>query len=207
MKKIIIFAIFLLFITTSSFTQTQKEIGEILEILETSQKDSNVIEKNENISGVYSIYLDAPINSPLEYREIFELLNRVEEKDTVYIKINTPGGSAYTTIALVNSIKACKAVTIAEIQTAYSAGSIIALACKKQIVKKYATMMIHSLQLNIGGDINMLQIELNCFRKFNEDIIKNTFSEFLTNKEIEYILSGGVLWLNEDEIKTRLKIN
>jgi ATP-dependent protease ClpP protease subunit len=133
------------------------------------------------------------------------LLNKVTNKDTVIFKINTNGGLVQTTLAIINAIKSCNAMTVAEIQAAYSAGGIIAMACKKQIVMPYATMMIHSIQLGASGDLNMIQEELKCFKKLNDDIITNSFKNFLTKKELEYVLKGGVIWLNDEEIRNRLK--
>jgi ATP-dependent protease ClpP protease subunit len=205
MKKIISFIVFLLFtISTPSFSKSQKDIDKFLETLDLDIQQQK-FEKLTNKPETYRVYIDDEIGEPNTYREIFELLNKVTNKDTVIFKINTNGGLVQTTLAIINAIKSCNAMTVAEIQTAYSAGGIIAMACKKQIVMPYATMMIHSIQLGASGDLNMIQEELKCFKKLNDDIITNSFKNFLTKKELEYVLKGGVIWLNDEEIRNRLK--
>ena len=208
MKKIISFIIVFIFVSTFSFAQSQEEIDDLLKTLDKQAQDFESLASNSkkiNKPETYNIYLDDDIKEPSNYRNTLELISGARDIDTLIFKINTNGGSVQTTIALVNAIKNCKGTTIAEIQTAYSAGGIIAMACKKQVVMPYATMMIHSIQLGgVGGDINNIQVELTCLRKLNNDIITASFKKFLTKKEIEYVLNGGIIWLNEGEIKSRL---
>jgi ATP-dependent protease ClpP protease subunit len=187
----------------TAFSQTQEDINELMNLLDNQQKSN--IELNKDKEEIYHVYIDDDIVGPAQYREVFELLDKVKEKDTVIFRINTNGGSAQTTVALINSIKNCKAMTVAEIQTAYSAGGIIAMACKKKTVMPYATMMIHSIQLGATGDINKIQKELSCFKKLSDSIIRDSFKDFLTKEELEYVLNGGTVWLNEEEIKNKLK--
>lgn len=169
-------------------------------------KKSNMpIGFQKNFKGEYVVYFDREIMDPPEYRELCILLQNAKKTDTILFKINSFGGDAFSTIAIINAIRASEALTIAEIQTAYSAGGILAMACKKKIVLPYATFMVHSLQTGSQGPIGEIKMHIDCWKKLNDDLIRNTFKSFLTENEINEVNKGGVLWMNEQEIKDRLK--
>ena len=202
-KKIICILGFVILVSTPSFAKGDN-LDNLVEALDAIETVANVpFEKNSD--GAYIVYFDKEISDQSEYRTLVSFLNTAKSTDTIIFKINTGGGNALGMITIINAIKSSAAMTIAEIQTAYSAGGIIAMSCKRKIVMPYATVMIHSVQTGSQGSINNIKSYVNCWKKLNDDIIRNSFKNFLTEKEIEYINDGGILWMNEDEIRARLK--
>lgn len=202
-KKIVCVLGFVVLVSTSSFAKGDN-LDNLVEALDAIEMVANVpFEKNSD--GAYIVYFDKEISDQSEHRALVSFLNAAKATDTIIFKINTDGGSALGMITIINAIKGSAAMTIAEIQTAYSAGGIIAMSCKRKVVMPYATMMIHSVQTGSQGSINNIKQYVECWKKLNDDIIRNSFKNFLTEKEINYINDGGILWMNEDEIRTRLK--
>lgn len=112
----------------------------------------NIISKNE-----YIINIDTDILDPNEYREVFEILRLAKKEDKIILKINSMGGYIHTMIQWVNALLHTKAKTIAEIYTAYSAASVIALSCDELKFQHFCSMMIHNMSLDIGGKISDIE--------------------------------------------------
>jgi len=196
---------FVLLISTISFaTEKNDNLDNLAEALDAIEASVNTpFEKNKD--GAYIVYFDKEIVDPSEYRTLVTFLNNAKSTDTIIFKINTGGGNAIGMITVINAIRSSAAMTIAEIQTAYSAGGIIAMACKRKVVMPYATFMIHSVQTGSQGSINNIKSYVDCWKRLNDDIIRNNFRNFLTENEINYVNDGGVIWMNEEEIRARLK--
>lgn len=158
------------------------------------------------VATEYRYYLDESVSSPQDYHELFELLNVAGENDCVRIIISNFGGSLVTCLAIVNAIRACKAVTIGVLASvAYSAGGVIWLACEGQEVQQHVGFMGHDAQGGSFGSLyqqkQSIEHEMVMLRSLYEDIYKH----FLTPEEIEVLLKNGDLWLNEKEIVERLE--
>lgn len=157
------------------------------------------------IATEYRYYLDESVSNPQDYHELFELLNIAGENDCVRIIISNFGGSLTTCLAIVNSIRACRAVTIGVLASvAYSAGGVVWLACEGQEVQQHAGFMGHDAQGGSFGSLyqqkQSIEHEMVMLRSLYEDV----YEHFLSTQEIEVLLKNGDLWLNEKDIIQRL---
>lgn len=67
-----------------------------------------------------------------------------EERNPVYLVIDTPGGSLDTMFALIDAIMASETPVIGVVTgTAYSAGSLVLLACDQRLGLKHSSYMMH----------------------------------------------------------------
>ena len=163
--------------------------------------DMYVMQKDGN--NVYEVFLDKNITEPEAYRKLILYLNYATEQDTFIFHVNTNGGNLFSALEIYSAIKNTKADTIADIYRAYSAGAVVALACKKIIINDFATMMIHNGTQSMGGDLLELRESSIFFKKFNDDILEILFYDFLDMEEIESIENGKLLWLDEDQLFIR----
>jgi len=164
----------------------------------------SIISKIED--NYYQCYLDSEVTDPKDYREVFDLLKKTSEKDTISLIINTDGGDLFTAVQIYNYILNCKATVIAEIYRAYSAGALIAMACDDIDIKRYATMMFHgSAWSNIDGKVVAVKDHTQFINNLDDDMIENSYDNFLAQNEIDKLKAGIDLWFNEDEINERLK--
>lgn len=158
------------------------------------------------VATEYRYYLDESVSSPQDYHQLFELLNEAGENDCVRIIISNFGGSLATCIAIVNAIRACRALTVGVLASvAYSAGGAIWLACEGQEVQQHVGFMAHDGSgVSYGSLYQQKQSivhEMEQLRSLYEDV----YQYFLTTEEIELLLKNGDLWLTEKEICQRLE--
>jgi len=157
-------------------------------------------------SCYYTVFLDEEVLDPDHYRSFFNLLRRVSSNDIIEIIINTGGGNASTAMQLINAIVSCPAYCIALVYSAHSAGAMIALACDEIKSTLFCSMMFHTTSwCNINGKVNEVGSLSKFVEKWDVEILKTLYKNFLTDKEIEKIISGGDVWLNEVNINKRLK--
>lgn len=160
----------------------------------------NIISKNE-----YIINIDTDILDPNEYREVFEILRLAKKEDKIILKINSMGGYIHTMIQWVNALLHTKAKTIAEIYTAYSAASVIALSCDELKFQHFCSMMIHNMSLDIGGKISDIEGYAKFAMSQDKDIADTIYMGFLTKDEIKKVNSGSEVWLDKNQCLSRIK--
>jgi ATP-dependent protease ClpP protease subunit len=158
------------------------------------------IEKKEIIVNLDSIIADA-----YYYREIFLHLRDSDDDNVIRLIINTDGGYLDTVIQFYYYILNTKAKVIAEVHKAASAGVDIALLCDEIIVHPLSKMMIHTMSYGIYGKSNDIDSTTLFVTQYNKKVFDIIYNSFLTPSEINHVLSGSEMWLNETDIKARLK--
>lgn len=153
-----------------------------------------------------NITLDEPIVDPKYYRCIISELQTLSEHDTVNVTFATNGGSAAGMIMLIESFRNTQATVVgAIIGDCHSAGSILAMNCDQIYVAPYASMMIHNISYGYSGkDADILGM-VSHTSAWSKKLIKETYEGFLSESEINEVLSGKELWLDSDQIKARFE--
>ena len=164
----------------------------------------NMVFVEKVISYIYNISLDEDIEDPAKYREIFNILQRATEHDIINFYINSHGGILVTFVQLYNLLLNCKATTTAVIYTAHSVAALIALSCTKIIVTKFSNMMFHNSTWSVEGDSTKMKDHSDFFFESYKEILETVTRGFLTDKEIEKIMEGKEIWVNQQNIEKRL---
>ena len=150
------------------------------------------------------IDIDTQFFAPDGFREIIRTIEDAREVDTIILKINSPGGDTDSAKAIYVALLETKAKTVARIITAYSAGSIVAMACDEIQTTPHCSMMMHNASTFGYGKISELQAQSS----FYENLFKNWFNElyqgFLSEAEVVDMLKGKDIYLTESDIKQRL---
>jgi len=90
---------------------------------------------------------------------------------------------------------------------AYSAGSMILLACPRIMVKPYASFMAHSVSAGVGGELQKMVDYSKFLQKESDRLIDDLYTGFLTTDEIQDVKFGKrEVWLTDEEILARLNI-
>lgn len=140
------------------------------------------------------------------YLNLINCLKTSEPKDTVIIYLNTVGGSIYTALQIINSIRASEATVVCSLDSiAASAGSMIFLAANKFIVAPNCTMMIHDYSQGIMTSGHSINVQVDFQKSYFKKLYKDIYSGFLTDSEINSVLTGTDMWLSADQILSRLK--
>lgn len=156
---------------------------------------------------IYDIDYVGGLGSPEDYLEDFQIYRNAGQNDIIRIHINSIGGELRTLIQIVNLIKQCPAqvVTILESE-AHSADGLLFLQGDQFVVGDHAAMLIHEPTAGMVESHNKLKKQYEFSSKHTEQVFKDYYKNFLTEEEMEGVLSGQDLWLSSDEISERLKI-
>lgn len=167
--------------------------------------EAKLVQKTKIIKYEYIINIDNDIGDISQYRKICKILRKAKKNDKVIFILNSFGGYVHTIVQLYNHIIDTKAKTEAILYTAYSATAMIALACDKIIVKKFASMMVHSISGGASGKTGEIISQVTFTEKLDKELNEKIYKTFLTDKEMKEVIKGKDFWFSEIELKKRLK--
>lgn len=165
-----------------------------------------LVSKQQVSNTAYRIWLDEEIKDSPYYREALETLDTAGPGDFVYIHIDTVGGSVGTAVKMINAIRQSEAEVLGVLENkAYSAGSLILLACPQILIKPYSTFMAHSISMGAGGDLEKIVDYISFIKGESNRLIEDIYGGFLTKEEITAVKLGHKeVWLKDYEIMERL---
>ena len=100
------------------------------------------------------ITIKGPINKDTASEFIYGL-NKIENKQDIFVFIDTPGGSVDDGMKMFDEIDKFNMTCIA--QRAYSMGFTILQACAKRFITPYATLMQHQMSYGLRGEKEKLE--------------------------------------------------
>ena len=156
----------------------------------------------------YSVNVSQVFGSPFNFDEVIHLLTVATPEDVIHFNINSNGGDFYSLVALRNAIRQTEAqVYMNLLGMAASAGSALFLeSADGYTIHEDSCMMIHSMQCGTGyTDANTIATRAEHNKKINERFVRNTYKDFLTWDEIESVLDGKEIYLEDYEIRERLQ--
>jgi len=159
------------------------------------------------VSQQFTVNLDEAVVEAKYYRGVVSMLMEASEDDSVVFLINSPGGRYNGLVALLEALKMTDATTCAVIiGECHSAASIFALHCDQVFVSDSAEMLCHQVSYAAGGKGSDVLSHVQHVAKISEKLMRSTYKNFLTEQEINEMLSGREIYLDSDEIKRRLDI-
>lgn len=162
--------------------------------------DVPIVRENNKIT----CYLTNEILSPEAYNELSYTLLTASESTEVTLHINTPGGEIDSAVMIRDAIANSKAKVTAYLTgTVASAGTIIALGCDELIVSKNLGFMIHNYSAGLVGKGNELKQRQAFMDRTMEKAFNDFYLGFLTAEEIESVIEGRDMWMDEDEVSIR----
>lgn len=152
----------------------------------------------------YDVYLTDTIDMPCNYNKLVHLLNRAESFEYINLYISNGGGVVDSAFFLIEAIKNSDATVTAYLSgTVASSATIIALSCDEIITSKYLSFMIHNYSTGMHGKGH----ELKAYQNFTDRELNRAFREvykgFLTDEEMDKVIDGTDMWLNEEEVEER----
>jgi len=161
----------------------------------------------ERVNVDYLVALPEEIGSPSQYSTLIALFSFAEEGDTITLEINNGGGYLNTALQICNAMADCKAHITAILNTeGHSAASLIFLSADSCGVGKYASMLCHEGGTGMMGKPSDVRRQMQHYDKMGERVIRDTYEGFLTVEEIDRILDGLELFLDDKEIISRLAV-
>jgi ATP-dependent protease ClpP protease subunit len=160
-----------------------------------------VVDDNRNM---ITAYITGAIEEPSHYNELCYLLNIADDKTTIYLHINTPGGIIDSAFMLVNAIKRSKAKVIGNLSgTVASAGTLISMACDELDVAPHLSFMIHNYSGGMSGKGHEMKARQNFTDKHLNEAFTCFYKGFLTEDEMDNVVNGTDFWMGSEDVKTR----
>lgn len=157
------------------------------------------------ISSLYEFYLVGDIGPAEDYIEWFDCIRHASEYDTIKIYINSHGGDLFTAIQFMRVLSETEASIICSVEgSCMSAATMIFLCADSFEVTPHSVFMFHNYSggtIGKGGEmIDQLQHE----RKWSERLMREIYSDFLTQDEIKSMLDNKDFWMDGEEVVKRL---
>ena len=164
----------------------------------------NIFSK-ELVSNHYLITLNNEIGVASEYSELIALLKFANENDVIEIEINNNGGHIDTALQIKNAIHECKAQVITCLNVAaHSAAGVVFLSGHSYKIGKYGSLLIHEGSTGYVGKPSDLRRHSEFQNAQLERVVRDVYEEILTPSEIEAVLNGLELILDDTELMKRL---
>jgi len=163
----------------------------------------------EDGGKVYSCLISSVITGLQEYFNLLEILYSLEEKDTIYIYINSPGGLVSTGSAIASLIEECKGKVITcATGVCASAGSLIWSAGHECHAAPFAVFMYHMSSHFAQGNSRMIEQEAAAMVEFVRTVFLRAALEkgHLTEEEVNTISSetDRDVWINAPDMLQRI---
>lgn len=163
-----------------------------------SKLDSGRYIKRVANYNIHDYYLDGELGPSEEYRDLFSILTTAGPEDTINLYINGPGGYVSTCMQIANLIRTTEADVVAHlVGHAYSAHSIIFLACNAWVVHPFSDIMIHSYSGGAWGKgqeiIQQATAGMEVFKKLSTEI----YYPFLDEQEVDDLFRNQDFWLTD----------
>ena len=160
----------------------------------------------QKVATQYTVTIDEAFTEPSYYRGVVSMLMGASEEDTVIFLINSPGGRLSGLLTLLEGVNMTDATTLAVlVGECSSAASMFALHCDQVFVSENATMLCHNVSYGTNGKGSDVLAHVNHVAKTSEKLLRSTYLNFLSEKEVLELLNGQEIYLDSDEIKARLE--
>ena len=154
---------------------------------------------------LYEYYLLGDIGDPEDYIDLCHALRSARPEDKFILRFNSGGGQVRTGNQILNALHECEALTIGFIE--HDCGSMctfLFLGCVTWGVSKYAEWFSHTVSGgNYGKECETFEAS-QFLRRQTHKRIREEYKSFLTEEEIEKILTGTDIYLDSEEIMSRL---
>lgn len=167
--------------------------------------------KVETLSRVVNSYFTVigteGIGTPEDHYEQLEILKHANKGELFVCTLSSnPGGDYSGILAWKSALEGTEAHTVAILEgDLASAATIIPLFFDEIIVQDFTTFMVHSANLGIGRG-TACNVERNAAfqAKQVQRFIREVYRGFLDDTEIQKVLDGVELYMDDEEIRERL---
>lgn len=178
---------------------------EIIEMFGTGEKKRNYY-SHRPVANVHEFYLSGEINKPEEYIDWFDIIRNATKHDVVNIHINSMGGNLFTAIQFLRVLGECEGTVICSVEGAcMSAATMIFLCADGFEVSGHSMFMFHNYSGGTIGKGGEMYDNIVHERKWSENLLREIYSDFLTEDEIQSILNNKDIWMEGDEVIKRLE--
>lgn len=156
--------------------------------------------------NIHEFYLCGDVESPEQYIEWFDIIRHAGQNDVIKLYINSPGGDMFTAIQFLRVLNETEANILVSVEGACMSAATMLFMCGDSFeVSEHSMFMFHNYSSGVVGKGGEMYDQLQHQRIWSEKLLREIYSDFLTEKEIVSILDNKDLWMDGDEVIKRLK--
>jgi ATP-dependent protease ClpP protease subunit len=187
-------------------TAPQNTELDLFELLTGKQHKQKEYFTDRPISRLSEFYLSGNIETADNYIEWFDTIRHAGEHDLIKIYINSYGGDLFTAIQFMRALNETQANVAISVEGAcMSAATMVFLTGNMFEVSAHSMFMFHNYSGGTFGKGGEMLDQLQHERAWSEKLLREVYSGFLTEKEIESMLNNKDIWMDGDEVVKRLK--
>lgn len=154
----------------------------------------------------FVINITSDFDSSDTYDEVVALLSNATEADEIVWNISSYGGFVNSLQMILGWKAMCPAHQTHVLHSnADSCASVFFLSDADQyIVGDGATMFLHEIQAGVSGTTSNMIRHMEHLKETNETFIKQSYSGFVSEEEMDQILMGVEVFLTAEQIRDRL---
>jgi ATP-dependent protease ClpP protease subunit len=158
------------------------------------------------VAQIHEFYLTGAVQDAEEYIEWFDIIRNASATDTIRIYINSPGGDLFTTLQFLRVMSDTEATIVTSVEGAcMSAATMIFLHGHAHEITPHSLFMFHNYSAGTFGKGGEMYDQLQFERKWSENFMTAVYKDFLTKDEIQSMLNNKDIWMDSNEVMTRLE--
>lgn len=178
--------------------------------------------KNENnLNGVVwdhdnntvTIYITGTISRKADwfYPALIASRQAHAKKSKIYLEINSPGGEVFAAAQLFESLDLNEGrIAVSVVGMCYSAATLLLCQLVKSSVSQVyisdlSEFLFHPMRAGVSGRTPEIKDHFQNLIKYEERVIKSSYTDILTEGEIQQILNGKELYIEPKEVGNRLR--
>lgn len=162
--------------------------------------------KSKVTSQIHEFYISGILKEPGEYIDWFDKIRHARPDDTIKIYINSYGGDMFSGIQFMRVLAETEALVICSVEGACMSAATMIFLCADQFeVTPHSMFMFHNYSGGTVGKGGEIYDQVRHERKWSEKLLKEIYEGFLTDSEIQSLLDNRDMWMDVDEVITRME--
>lgn len=167
-------------------------------------QNSRVITKQA--LNIHEFYISGDIEGSEDYIDWFDTIRSAGQNDILKFYINSPGGDLFTAIQFMRVLNETEANIVVSVEGACISAATLIFLCGHQFeVSPHSMFMFHNYSSGVVGKGGEMYDRLAHEKGWSEKLLRDVYSDFLTEKEITSILDNKDIWMDGDQVVERLK--
>ncbi len=155
--------------------------------------------------NIYEFYVSGDIESSEDYIEWFDIIRSAAKNDILKFYINSSGGDLFTAIQFMRVLHETEAQIVVSVEGACMSAATLIFLCGHQFeVSPHSMFMFHNYSSGVVGKGGEMYDRLSHEKGWAKRLLEDVYSDFLTDEEITSILNNKDIWMDGDEVITRL---
>ena len=133
------------------------------------------------------------------------------KKSKIYLEINSPGGEVFAAAQLFESLDLNEGrIAVSVVGMCYSAATLLLCQLVKSSVSQVyisdlSEFLFHPMRAGVSGRTPEIKDHFQNLIRYEERVIKSSYTDILTEDEIQQILNGKELYIEPKEVGNRLR--